>query len=788
MIDFEILKDYGTTNERLREFFTAAPPSPQRKKKLESTPDGKKELKRIEADVRGRQEFEQQIASWVQEGIVFSLRDRAKLSAVDLAWDAMPIKEHILPLMQYAAGRLDFQKAVTALKDVPCGGQYIKKNEKGEAQSIDLPKFTQVEINLIRSVITRRVAAQAVKYDNLWPWFNYEPRDMTQVGRLRGDLTSQRMDIMADQYDYRHQQTQETRDMFLYTHSISFPRASWEREIQLERKDVAPEFKPAEGAKIPTRARVVKEGVAWVNPHPGRVFSDNNYPLSSLNCDIGCEHIGFWDVTRSGDIRKNPAYFNRDKVTFSANSLGWFGSYASYFQQYFDMNTISAPKLPGSEAEGNDRKNNVGLYTAEMDDTSAFITHLWVKVIPRNLRLGTYPHPIWIHLKVAGDNTVIYADIMPSSPAAVASYNAHDGRVCNISVAHELMPFQDQLTNLFSQLLEETKRDLFAIGVLNEDVFPDDEEGRKSKAAFVSAMKGENYYASIQILTASFSKLAQVLGQQNALSSDNIFKIVRSEPNTALNEIFSAITTVISLADRLQVMSSNENGQAIQHETSATENTLIAKSTDTVYSFISSAIDEQRAAKKRICFESLIACSSSDLPTLPVMKRYPDDVIKKAGFDIKDTDDIGPVKFVTVTGGTRSLVHDYIFTSRDGGNRMNSPQGASVLVQLLGQGIGSLHPAAQNAILSAMGKGKLFEIINTIFRMLDVGVDMNLEVQPGDGDELLLEDDQQVMGAIQKLAAQLQQNVGDVQQIKAALAQMVGSAAPPSAPPANSVG
>ena len=50
MIDFEILKEAGTTNERLRELFTAKlPPKPQ----LDELP--KEERKRIEKDIENRE-------------------------------------------------------------------------------------------------------------------------------------------------------------------------------------------------------------------------------------------------------------------------------------------------------------------------------------------------------------------------------------------------------------------------------------------------------------------------------------------------------------------------------------------------------------------------------------------------------------------------------------------------------------------------------------------------------------------------------------------------------------
>jgi hypothetical protein len=751
MIDFKALDKFGTTNKRIREFFTAKAPSVEQAARMTE-----EERAKLDLDIKQRQKFEEILAGWLSEAVVFSLRDSAKYQAVDMAWDSMPINKFIIPLMQYAQGRIDVAKAVKTLRELPDGATYVKKDDKG-VETIDLPRFFEVNINLIRSVITRRTAAQVVKYNQLWPWFKYEARDQTQLGKLRADLVSQRMDIMADAYDYRRFQTQVTRDMFLYGRCVAFPRCSWESENTME---IGPDGNP--------KTKVYKEGICWVNPHPSRVFYDNSSALPSLNSDTGCEYVGFWDVARWKDVAGNAKYFNRDCVTYSSDTVGWFTQYSNYFSQYFM--TIKAPVFSDAPALNtdttiaNDRKNNVGIYAATgMNDVSVFLSHFWVKVRPRDWGWGDYPYPIWVHLKVAGDCTVVYADIMPSSPAAVASYNEHDGRLVNISLAHELMPFQDQLTNLFSQLLETCKADLFSVGVLNRDAFPDTEEGKKAFHSFEAALKGKNYYSTMVLLEASFSKLKD-LGIN--LTADNIFKVVRSSPSTAINTLLESITRVIGMADRLQVMSPHEQGQAASHEISATESNAISGSTDTMYNFISDSLDEFRGAQKRICFESAIACGEDEV-RLPVSNRYPDSVVNQAGFktvlsDNKELD--GPIGFKVVFGPKTGLSHDYIFTSRDGGNRAANAQSATVLVQLF-QAIGSLNPSAQNAIFSAMGKGKLFEAFNTIFRMADAGVDLKLDLKPGDSDELLLEDEQQVMQAIERLSQAVAKNTQDIQQI-----------------------
>lgn len=766
MIDYEILKEYGTTDERIREFFTAKEPSSETRAKMSD-----EDYRRLERDMSNRKRFERQIQGWLQEHIVFSLGNHSKYSAVDMAWDSMPVNKAILPLMQYAQGRIDVKDTEKWVQDLPEGDKFLQRDKDGKVVGVNVPKFFEVNINLLRSVITRRQAAQVIKYNTLWPYFKYESRDQTPVGKLRAEMVSQRMDIMADEYDYRHLHAQITRDMLLYGHSVAFPRAWWEREVQVERASVAKEFD--EEGKIKKRTRIVKEGLSWVTPHPSRVFYDNAYPLSSLNSDTGCEYVGFWDVCRWGDVSNNGAYFNRKQVSYTSGMVDWFSTYWAYFNQYFT--TIIPPSFPAAAGgdnttSSNDRRNRIGLFTGQMESISTIFSHIWVKVRPSNWGWGTYPHPIWVHLRVAGDATVVYCKICPSGPCAVFSYNEKDDRLFNISVGHELMPFQDQLTNLFGQLLETVKQDLFSVAILNTDVFPDTAEGQQAREEFESIMQSKSTYASTQMLEVSFSKLNQL-----GISPEKAFVFVRSTPNTAIEQIYKSISQVIQMADRLMVMSPHEQGQAASHEISAHESIAISASTDNVYDFISCAIDEGRAAMKKICFESLIACGD-DQVELTVGDRYPVSVIQKAGFTYRDPDGDDPTGYTQVMGDKMSLVHNYLFTSRDGGNRPAGQMAATVLVQML-QSISGFTPEIQNAILSSIGKRKILEIFQTIFHSVDAGVDLKLEMKPGEDDALTISTDKQVMEAIQQLAQAVHNDSSMIQSLMAVMSKMNPQAA-----------
>ena len=77
MVDFEILEESGTTNARLREFFTT-----READKEGASPD---EKKRITADLKRLKKVEDNIGSRISENIRFSHRTHHPSRAVELA-------------------------------------------------------------------------------------------------------------------------------------------------------------------------------------------------------------------------------------------------------------------------------------------------------------------------------------------------------------------------------------------------------------------------------------------------------------------------------------------------------------------------------------------------------------------------------------------------------------------------------------------------------------------------------------------------------------------------------
>lgn len=759
MVDLDILEELGSTQERMREIFEALPmPTPEERAML-----SEEEVSKREHNWRLRDRFEADINRRFSEQINYALQNYQMYSAVDVAWDAPPINKETYPLLLYAQGKLDPGKCAKTLQNLPNVDKYTTKDSKGNIVAVNLPKFFEVNFNLVRSVITRRLAAQANKYMALYPNYKYEPRSTTLVGKLRADVLSQIMDIMTDQFNLRHHDLQVMRDSMLYAHCIDFIRSKWETEEQLAiDTDINPDLASEENPRF--KNVITKEGVGWINPHPSRTFWDNAYPLSEINTDTGPKFVGFWDVVRYGDVADDPTFWNRKTISYSATIVQLFSTYAQYFSQYYctiippcDISTLDL-------SSPNDRKNNLGLYAQSMKDSSMIIANYYRKIIPKDWGIGDYPYPVWLRLVIAGDKTVIYAEFLPSTPACYCGINENDSRQLNISIAMELLPYQDQMTQLLSLLLLTVQSSNIRILAINKDLANAEDVKR-----FREDMEAKSRYPAAFVFEYSKSKMEAALPGFDITS---FIQLVQTQPSNAINEIFMAMSRLVELSERLMALSPHELGQPAPREISATETNMMAGTTETIYGFISDSFDEFRSAKKRILYESYIVCGSGNF-RVPVINRYTRKTIAKAGFEVVDEDDEASLvkdpsepQYHTITGTKQKLVYEYIFTSRDGALRAVNTQSANVLVQLLG--------ILQNpVVMQKMGAEKIYEIVNEIFRLSGTSFDLNLELEEGETNNMGPDKQQQIEQMLGSLTQNAEQEHAIVQKLGAQVEQLV---------------
>ncbi len=760
MVDPKVLKKFGCTPERLAAIFTApsAGAGPD-VKDAPNMPPANEQRKPTNSEIRGR--FEARIRSRLLDGIQNNMKSARPIQAVDLCWDSPPIQQETLPFMLYAQGKIDMGglcKGLIASCGEATAAKFFVKDPVTNKIDVDRPRFTDISLDVMRSYITRRLAAMDGLWSNLYPLWRYDARGFDPCALLRADIVTQRVDIITADYNYRHFGSQCRRDMLLYGRSVAFARTAWERTVSWK-------FKPtntgAPGDEV--ESVVEREGIAFVNPHPTRVFSDLSSPLPNINTDTGPRWVGYWDIGRYGSLKESSdQYYNLDSVFISSAWFALATQYSQFLTQYFDPCVLTWPDpATWGAGLGNDRSARIGLYTAEWNDRGVLTTQYYEKLNPKTEGIGDYDGDVWMRLVVAGDYTVIFAEFMPSTPCAVGAINWNDSRLANQSMGMALLGIQDQATNIMSYTLQQIKQSLVMLMLIDKDSI---EEPIRNQ--LIHAAKGGNLLTDPQFILYSATKLRE-LGVQNPKDA---FQIIQTQMTNVIQNGLTALGQLMNLADRLLVLSPNELGQPNQREVSAREVQEISTSVQSIYSFINQGPREQTNAMKKLVFEALVCCGTATF-SVPVEGKYTLQVIKDAGLKVKGLEDQSDLQKVhtdtPILGDLRDLDYEYLFDSRDGSERVVNTQGAQVIIQTLQ----ALLPIP--GVAKAMGLPAIIDAANTAIRMS--GAPLNTQIKLPVGLDTEIEDPAQQAEAGAPQGAPPQQAGGGM--IEGALQQLAGKQA-----------
>jgi hypothetical protein len=770
----QVLKKFGCTPERLREIFTSkvAPETP-----AQVSLDRSEVPKQPKSDADIRRRFESRIRSRLIDGIGNNLRMSRPNQAVDMAWDAPPIQRDTIPYLLWAQGKIKLEGAGGFLEkicDKNASPQQIEQAKsrwfsKGEGGSLKLntARISEVSIDLMKSYITRRHAAINALWSNLWPLLKYDTRGTDDVSQLRGDALTQRVDIMSDDYNYRHFFGQARRFMLLYGYSVAFPRAGWDRKIGWR---AAPTNTGEPTDEV--ESYVEREGVQFVLPHPSRIGYDLSASLADINTDTGPSFIFYWDVQRYGTLLEPSAdFWNINHIFVSDGWIELATQFSDFFFYYFDPKVISWPNTEQIDPTlDNDRQARIGRYTSEGIDQGILLTHYFEKINPLVDGSGTYDADVWIHLTVAGDCTVIGGEFLPSRPAVYGAINWNDNRLSNQSMGMSLLGYQDQSSNIVTQMIQQLRSSYVQLWLIDKDSL----EPAIREEIEKNAMNA-NWWVDPKFLLYSATKLKDL----GIMDPSAAFRIIQNNIPGIIENALKALNQLLNLADRLLILSPNELGQPNPREISAREVSDIATSVQAMYSFINEGPREQMAAAKELIYESLICCGTESF-RVPVLKRYSKAVVEKAGMKIPDDviipeDDIVPAH-TPILGNLRDLVYDYYFDSRDGAERVLNTQGAQVVMQLL-QTMIQIPPLAQK-----MGVKAIYDFANIVIRMSGAPVNFQFDVPVG-GDDKLPQDNEEkqdqtlkvVMGQLQRIEQVMMQTL----HIPAQVFQVNGGGAQP---------
>ena len=713
-VDYDILEKFGSTERALRLIFTIPDAGSELPRDHEDylkeylkrlDDDGieysyTKEKKRFEAKLRNaRTKWEKRIESRIMEGRLWNFQNYRWHYAADLAWDG-PVFADQIPLTLFAQGRIDVKDCAKKLEDTlgkDKAKEYIEydRNKGVTPVGINATRLGDKVINMVRPYITRRKAALSNKFNDLYPWLNFEPRSRTMAGKIRAEVTTQRIEQVVDARGMRHDFTQWIHKMLLHSGQWVFVNDPWRVEKAYRKNDAGnPE------------SYVVSEGPILDHPHPTRVFYDRAHGPSRINYDKGISYCGYWDMVRYRDVKDNPAYFNATNIRFSTDHEEEFRSYRDFFKAYFsDENRIKfvPDRADPLNPMRNDRQSKTGLYADHDGDCSVFFTHYYERVVPKDAGFGTYPYPVWVKLTVINDKTVVRARVLPSRPAAFFGHNQDDTRDQNVAMAHEILPFQDQAQDLVSQLYYLLRMEQLLLLAIDTDLIPDKEIRGKIR----EYLEGKRSRPEALYVEWSGMKIREV---QKSDAKQSPFQFIHSTVQPQIQAVLEGIGTTLDLLEKVLMMSPQELGQFVTKETNATEVTSVNKTTNALQSFVSEGPDEGRAALKVILYESLMASGEDEVPT-PVVAQFPQSAIKDAGFEILEgEDDTDPESFI-VSGIKKQMAHNFVHNSRDGSERTVSVEASKTLYQFVNQIL------ANESLLRMFGWKQVSEMISEVFRL-----------------------------------------------------------------------
>lgn len=687
MVSLKTLEKCGCTQARLQAIFTSKP--------------GDK-------DFEIRKHLCKTARDRINSGIERRLRHSERIIAVDIAWDSRIIHPTSVPIFQYAMGLMDSVETTKAITSAKIDHAAIKMDG---ARIKDIKKLPlhETEMNIVKSYVTRRTAAQVARYNKLYPYFKFEPRGTSSSDKLKGDATSMRIEQMTDQFGYKHFMTQRSRDLLLYPNSLTFPVCAWTHK-ESARWDEKSE-------RLVTFTE--KEGVDLIAPHYTSIFFDDSKPLPQINTDNGPDFVGFWQAVPYRSVRQHPDYFNVGKVCWGDGLFGIVEKNQLWFNQYWRPLSIKTPSkgMGGMimSALSNDARL-IGTYDTSNDDSACFLTDYRVRVNPNSLGIGKYPHEVWLRIVIAGDETPVFAEFLPSVPAVYGGTNELDSRKEGNSFAIDLLQHQEQINNIFSQMYMNLKQSLVCFWTANKDLLDDQQIDFLKETC-----ESPGYYIHPQLILYSGDHMAKL-----GLKPKDVLSVVKADMADIVGQSLRQVNQVLLMVDQLHMLSPQEKGQPAPREISATETNQIADTTGTMYSFIGDAVDEYRAGIKKLLFEHLVCCSEEPL-NVPVVSRYTEEALKKSGLDVKgdaDGDGVsGTLRDIVVQGQAATLIHEYVFGSRDGVDRVSNAQNAQTLSQLIAN-ISSIPGLA-----ARLPASKIAEAVNEVFRMSS-GFDLNMQIPP----------------------------------------------------------
>ncbi|HYE32126.1 MAG TPA: hypothetical protein VEH27_11905 [Methylomirabilota bacterium] len=723
MVDLRVLKKRGITTESLKTIFTSEKPSAQ-----------------IETLTR-------RIQARIQDGRSRNFSEYKVYAAIDEIWDS-PFRQVPEALTRALEGqKVDPKALMNAAQD--WGLTHLIEDERDPKtrkptgrKAINVPSFFKVTVPLVRAYLTIRLA-KLVTDRNLDPMFKFEPIRSTPMERIRCELITQRVNLMCQQFNYMDDLRQRILHMLLYTNAVAFIQEEWFEEKQTHLTEAGEEVE-----------RIVREGLRYHLPHPTRTFWDRSQPLSTLNSDSGCEYCGYWRVRRYGDIKRNMKLWNTDRIAISPDDV--LSANKAYFSTVYPC--VMAWPTSTESGKSLDRENqSQWFYNSSFEDTAVLLTEYFEKLNPKENGLGDYDHDVWFRFVVAGDTTVMYCAPLPGAPGIAYTGDVDESRSLNPSLAMEILPYQDQVSNLLTQQLLAVKQNLANLTFVDTDIVNEEDIQRITN-------EGERHFRGLNMVRFSGKNMSRQL-----TSVKDAFGSVRF-PQLDTVSIGTAITVVLNILERVLVMSAQEVAAAASHEQTAEELRNIAQSTSTRLALTAMPVDRGNDAWKRQLYTYLMAYGEEEVyASLPGDSELTQETLNRLGLTVEEHPATKQGR--TLVKGKKSKLQpvatqiELFASTRDGNDRVNNSAMATVMTQFLAQ-------VLQNpGLAQALGPDQAIELLNKCLEFMGVPRDFKLvnKLPEGAGAGVTAEQikefvDQQIAQVLQQVQQLTQQSQAAMQE------------------------
>lgn len=644
MVDVNILKDRNITVERLKEIFTAK--------------EGKDHD--IAENIRNI------IRTRIDSGISHNLCNYHYWHACDIAWDT-PFRQTTPTLVRhFVDNKFKPESILEALRGFDISdmirvydksGNYLAAvtNPSDVGQVIvSAPAFFHIFIPLCKAYTTIRAAAIVNAFRQV-PLFSYAPAKFTKQNRIKADLITDRVEIMSTQYGYYDVIRQAVLHMLHYSQAFLFPMEEWHH---------SPQLRYVKGKKEPEMV-VVKEGVRFHIPHPSRTFYDTVHRPSTLNSDTGISYAGYWKIGRFGDFAENPAYWNVDCVSYGDKNI--MTSNPMFFNTVYSSCALRFPD--GMIGDKRDREQRIYYDYSNDKDRAVTHTEYFERLNPKKIGIGDYDYDVWFRFVIASSDTVMYATPLPySPPIPYFGYDALETRAINPSMTLEILPFQDHISNLFTQAILLMKQNLANV------TFYDTNQVSKSVVDQIDNL-GNSLYTKLNLAPIDLRK--NRMGQNNIGEAFKTFEFSKNSPN----QLMMGVRELLEVLERMMVFSPQELAQTAAHEITAEEVRNMNQARSTRFEFTMGSVDRGVHALKTLLYQGLMAYGEDDIYSrmpMPVDRKTLEDL----GFTIEDGEDPNS-KEVYVRGKKSALDLESFASTRDADLRINNTAAATSMTQML---------------------------------------------------------------------------------------------------------